>query len=144
MKNLDKIKEKFKDKLENIHIHNQRRIYIDLKDKKDIKEVAKFLFYDLSMRFNIASGVDTRSFIEILYHFSSDDTGEIISIRVKIDKSNPEIESIALVFKAAEWIEREIYELLGIQFKGHPDLRRLLLSDDWPKDKFPLRHEDKK
>jgi NADH-quinone oxidoreductase subunit C len=40
---------------------------------------------------------------------------------------------------AAEWIEREMWELLGIKFLGHPDLRHLLLSDDWPEDNFPLR-----
>ena len=41
----------------------------------------------------------------------------------------------------AEWIEREIWEMLGINFKGHPNLKRLLLAEDWPEDKYPLRNK---
>ncbi len=138
---LEKIKQRFRNKIENIYVHNERRIYVDLKDKNDIKEVAHYVFYDLGMRFNIASGVDARRHLEILYHFSNDFKGQIITFRVKIDKENPEIVSIASVFKAAEWIEREIWELLGINFIGHPNLKRLLLAEDWPEGKCPLRHD---
>lgn len=139
---LEKIKQRFKDKIENVYIHNDRRIYVDLKDKNDIKEVAQYVFYDLGMRFSIASGVDTRRHLEILYHFSDDSKGQIISFRVKINKENPEIVSIAPLFKAAEWIEREIWELLGVNFIGHPNLKRLLLAEDWPQCKYPLRHDE--
>lgn len=141
MEKVEKIKQKFKDKIENVYIHNQRRVYIDLREKDTIKEVAQYVFYDLGLRFNIASGVDARNHLEILYHFSDDPCGQIISFRVKIDKKNPEIVSIAPLFKAAEWIEREIWELLGINFVGHPNLKRLLLAEDWPEGKYPLRHD---
>jgi NADH-quinone oxidoreductase subunit C len=49
------------------------------------------------------------------------------------------LESIAEICPAAEWIEREIWELLGVEFEGHPDLRHLLLDDNWPADDYPLR-----
>jgi len=144
MQILEKIKETFKEKIENVYVHNERRVYIDLKDKNDIEKFAKFMFYDLKMRFNIASGVDTRRGFEILYHFSDDSSGRIISLRAKIDdKDKPEIVSITSVFKAAGWIEREIHELLGINFIGHPNLKRLLLSEDWPACQYPLRHKEK-
>jgi len=143
MQILEKVKEKFKEEIENVYIHNERRIYVDLKNKNDIEKIAKFLFYDLGMRFNIASGVDLKHGFEILYHFSDDSRGQIISLRAKIDKDKPEIVSITPVFKAAGWIEREIHELLGINFIGHPNLKRLLLSEDWPACEYPLRQKEK-
>lgn len=139
MEVVDRIKEKFTDKIEKIYIHNERRAYIDLKDKRDIREVANFMFQRLKLRFNTASALDVRKHMEILYHFSFDDKGQIISIRVKIDKENLEIDSITPLFKAAEWIEREIWEMLGVNFIGHPNLKRLLLSEDWPEGEYPLR-----
>jgi len=137
----DEIKEKLKEKIVDWYQHSSRRIYFSVKPK-DIKEVARFLFRELGLRFAIATGQDTPQGLEILYHFSFDKTGEIISARVLIeDKKNPEIDSLATMFPAAEWIEREMWELLGINFRGHPNLKRLLLAEEWPEGKYPLRHE---
>ena len=72
-----------------------------------------------------------------------EETNLLISLRVKLDKSSLEIDSLAPHFEAANWIEREMHELLGIDFKGHPDLRRLLLGDEWPEDVYPLRRDYK-
>ena len=58
-----------------------------------------------------------------------------------LDRDAPELESIASFCPAAEWIEREIWELLGGEFIDHPDLRHLLLSDDWPEGNYPLRKD---
>ena len=104
--------------------------------------MAKFLFKELSFRFSTASGIDTPLGIEILYHFSDDKSGKIITLRTLIkDKKEPKIQSITPIIKGAEWIEREIWELLGVNFIGHPNLKHLLLIDDWPEGKFPLRKE---
>ena len=81
--------------------------------------------------------------MEILYHFTIEDINLLISLRVKLSKSKLEIDSLAPSFEAANWIEREIHELFGINFKGHPDLRRLLLSDEWPEGVYPLRRDYK-
>ena len=108
---------------------------------EDIPEAAKFIFRDLACRFITASGMETPAGLEILYHFSQDSTGKVISLRARIaDKKNPEIESIAPIITGAEWIEREMWELLGINFKNHPNLKRLLLAEEWPEGKYPLRH----
>ncbi len=136
----DEIKDKLASKIIDWHEHSAKRIYFSIKPG-DIREVASFLFKDLGLRFATATAQDTPQGVEILYHFSFDKTGQIVSARVLIeDKKSPRIDSIAPLFKGAEWIEREMWELLGINFIGHPDLKRLLLADEWPEGKFPLRH----
>ena len=87
--------------------------------------------------------MDTPRGFEILYHFSFDQTGEFYTARVLLeDKNNPRIDSIATIFPGAEWIEREMWEMLGIDFTGHPNLKRLLLSDDCPEGEYPLRQKN--
>jgi NADH:ubiquinone oxidoreductase subunit C len=138
---VERIEEKFVDKILKSFKKSERRIYLDFKPQ-DLPEVAGFVFKDLACRFVIASGTDTPSGIEILYHFSQDSSGKMISLRTLItDKKNPQMASIARIIRGAEWIEREIWELLGVNFIGHPDLKHLLLIDDWPEGKFPLRKD---
>jgi NADH:ubiquinone oxidoreductase subunit C len=81
--------------------------------------------------------------MEILYHFLIEDINLMISLRVKLQKPKLEIDSLVPVFEGANWIEREMHEILGINFKGHPDLKRLLLPDDWPDGVYPLRRDYK-
>ena len=138
---LDDIKQRLKGKISDWYEHNPQRIYFSV-DKQDIREVARVLFKDLGLRYAIASGTDTPKGFEILYHFSFDKTGQMVSVRTLIeDKQNPEIDSLAVISEAFEWIEREMWEMLGIRFIGHPNLKRLLLADDWPEGKYPLRQK---
>ncbi len=136
------IKEKLSGKIISWVERSPKRIYFSVKPG-DIREVTVFLFKELGLRFATASGYDTPGGIEILYHFSLDKEGIIFSVRVLLeDKEKLEIDSIGNLFKGAEWIEREIWELLGVNFKGHPNLKHLLLIDDWPEGKHPLRHDE--
>lgn len=136
---LKNITDRFGDRVLEVNRKSARRAYIQIYPK-DIIEVAKFIFKDLGLRFNIASAVDDFDRFEILYHFSYDQTGVIISVRTMLnDKDNPHIDTITGVAKAAWWIEREIHELFGISFDGNEDLRTLLLPDDWPKGVYPMR-----
>lgn len=137
-----KVKKDLEGKILNWYDKSPKRIYIDVKPQ-DIVNIIRYFHQDVKARFNIASGVHTPKGFEILYHFSPDKLGIVFSIRVLLDKNNPEIESIVPVLKAGEWIEREMWELLGIKFKGHPNLKRLLLADDWPEGKYPLRRDYK-
>jgi len=129
---------RFKDDIIDVFDKSPKRVYIEIKPESIVK-LASYIFKDLGARFNIATGVDARHHMEILYHFVFEDINLLISLRVKLPKSKIEIDSLAPVFEAANWIEREIHEMLGINFNGHPDLRRLLLSDDWPEGVHPLR-----
>jgi Ni,Fe-hydrogenase III component G len=135
------IKEKFQDRIVKIDEKPTSRVYIDFKPS-DIPEAVRFLFKDLGFRFATATGIDTPKGIEILYHFSQDKTGYIITLRTILqDKANPKIKSIAPIITGAEWIEREMWEMMGIDFVGHPNLKRLLLAEQWPQGKHPLRHD---
>ena len=135
---LKNLRERFKKEIISVFDKTPKRVYIEIKPEA-IRDVVQYLFRDLGARFNIASGVDARSHMEILYHFTFEEINLLVSLRVKLDKSRLEIDSLAPLFEGANWIEREMHELLGIGFKGHPDLRRLLLSDDWPEGVYPLR-----
>ncbi|MBU1078393.1 MAG: NADH-quinone oxidoreductase subunit C, partial [Spirochaetes bacterium] len=71
-------------------------------------------------------------------------TGSMINIRVLLDNKKPKVESLVPIFAGAEWVEREMHEMLGIDFKNHPNLVPFLLPEDWPKGKYPLRKDHKK
>ncbi|HUV07854.1 MAG TPA: NADH-quinone oxidoreductase subunit C [Spirochaetia bacterium] len=134
------IKEKFKEDIIDLFDKSPKRVYIEIKPESIIR-VATYIFRDLEARFNIATGVDVRTHMEILYHFSIESMNVLISLRVKLDRSNPEVDSLAPHIKATNWIEREMHELLGINFKGHPNLKRLLLAKEWPEGVYPLRQD---
>ncbi|MBL7084633.1 MAG: NADH-quinone oxidoreductase subunit C [Candidatus Omnitrophica bacterium] len=135
---LKSIKTNFKQDIIDLFDKSVKRVYIEIKPEAIIK-LATYIFNDLGARFNIASGIDLRYHMEILYHFTFEDINLLISLRVKLPKSDLEIDSLSSHIEATNWIEREIHELLGINFRGHPDLRKLLLSDDWPEGVYPLR-----
>jgi len=139
---LENLQKRFKDEIVDVWVKSLTRVYIEI-SPKSIIPVAHHLFKALGARFNIASGVDLRHHMEILYHFTLEEINLVISLRVKLNKPGLEIDSLAPVFEGANWIEREMHELLGINFKGHPDLRRLLLPDNWPQGVYPLRRDYK-
>lgn len=135
---LNSLRERFSEDIVDIFDKSPKRVYVEIK-KSALVQISTYIFRDLGARFNIASGVDLRNHMEIIYHFTIEEINLLISLRVKLTKDNLEIDSLAPIFEAANWIEREMHELLGTNFKGHPDLRRLLLPDEWPKDVYPLR-----
>ena len=128
-----------KDKLIGIEETTERRIYL-LCEAENAHAVNKFLFEDLSLRFVIITGIDSEDCFEMLYHFSNDESGCFVTVKAFIrDREKPAIESITPFVPAAEWIERELHDILGIDFVNHPNLRRLILADDWPEGVYPLR-----
>lgn len=85
------------------------------------------------------SGVDWKDFFYVVYHLSSKKHRHTLVIKAKIsDRVNPQIESVAGIWKTAEMNELEIFDLFGIKFNNHPNLRRLFLDDTWG---FPLRKD---
>lgn len=140
---IHRIKSALGDRLLNLQQPSDKRVYFEV-DSQVIPDTARLLFNDLGARLQTASGVDAPGEMEILYHWALDRIGLLAVCRTRIDRERPEIASITAICPAAEWIEREMWELLGISFPGHPDLRHLLLQDDWPEGKFPLRRDYRK
>lgn len=137
---IEGIKAEFRDRIVNWQEKSPKRYYFTVA-RDDIAEVAQSIFTKHGARFIIASGVDTPEAIEILYHFSFDKLNKIVTVRILVPKEDCEVESIASIISGANWIEREIAELLGVKFLNHPDPGRLLLADDWPEGNYPLRQE---
>jgi len=77
------------------------------------------------------SGVDQETHMEVVYHLVCLDTRREVCIKVKTDRDQPSIPSVTPIWPTADWPEREAYDLLGIDFPGHPNLQRILLTDDW-------------
>jgi Ni,Fe-hydrogenase III component G len=137
---ITRLREGLGEKAVAFHEKSPRRYYVEVRPG-DVPEATRFIFRELGGRFQIASGVDTPSAIEILYHWAFDRHDCIVTFRTKLDRQAPEIDSLAAICKATEWIEREIAELLGVAFRNHPDPRHLLLGDDWPGGQYPLRRD---
>ena len=85
------------------------------------------------------SAVDLADRFDVVYHLYSISHKHHVTLKVKVEKENPVISSVTSVWKAADWQEREVYDMFGIEFEGHPDLRRILLEPDWKG--FPLRKD---
>ena len=79
------------------------------------------------------SGIDypARSEIEVVYHLFSYRLRHACVLKVGVSRDNPELASVSGVWRTAIWQEREIFDLLGVVFTDHPDLRRILLPEDW-------------
>jgi NADH-quinone oxidoreductase subunit C len=112
-------------------------------EKNDLVNVCKALKENEKLKFDFLmclSGVDYKEYFEVVYHLYSMEYGYKITLKVKINHQNPEVDSVSFIWKTANWHEREAYDLLGIKFNNHPDLRRILLPSDWS-DGYPLRKD---
>jgi NADH:ubiquinone oxidoreductase subunit C len=89
------------------------------------------------------STADNGITLEIFYHFTGSHK-KIITLAINLPRDTPEIESMADILIPAGIYERQIHDLFGIFFRGHPDLQRIILNEDWPPDEFPLRKDWKK
>lgn len=106
-------------------------------EAKDIKEVCQFLNENKELYFDTLScltGIDNgpkANSMEVIYHLYSIPFGHKITLKVILDRGEPSLSSVASIWRAADWHEREAYDLVGMTFENHPDLRRILSPDDW-------------
>ncbi len=88
------------------------------------------------------TAVDRKDGFHVVYHLTSSVFRHSVMLRtILTDKANPVVPTVSDVWKAAEYYEREIFDLFGIRFENHPDLRRIFLEDDWVG--YPLRKDYK-
>ena len=83
--------------------------------------------------------VDWKTHLTMVYHLSSTKHRHTIVVKSKLDRTTPVIETVCDIWRTAEFHEREVFEMFGVEFKNHPDLRKLILPDDWVG--YPLRKD---
>ena len=97
------------------------------------------LFFDAMMCITgIDEGVESEN-LAVIYNLHSMKHNHKLEIYVSMPKSDPKVPSVEQIWRVADWFEREVYDMFGIEFEGHRDLRRILLPSDW--EGFPLRKD---
>jgi len=109
-----------------------------------IVDVCRFLKTTTGLEFDYCQDITAvdwpaRKVIEVVYHVYSLVHRHGLVLKAETDREKPTIATVESVWKAATWLEREIYDLFGVNFEGHSDLRRILLPDDWVG--YPLRKD---
>ncbi len=98
-------------------------------------------FFDmLSCVTGVDNGVEAAT-LEVVYNLYSIPFNHHLMIKVLLPRDKPEIESVSHIWKMANWLEREVFDMYGVHFKNHPDLRRILMPADW--EGYPLRKDYK-
>ena len=137
-----KIKKLIYDKFPKSIIENEEGDYIQIKANEWnelavwLKSEPSLLFDSLQCQMGIDIGDDK---LESRYNLHSMELDHYIEIRIAVPRSDPKIPSVEQVWRIADWFERETYDMLGIEYTGHRDLRRILLPDDW--EGWPLRKD---
>jgi len=139
----EKLKGKFKEDILKIEEKVKDKLYINI-NKKKVKDIADYVFNELKARFNISAGTDRRNIhgdFQITHIFSLDSDKIFLLLQTSVDPNDPNIDSITPKVPGANWAEREFRDMIGVNPIGHPDPRRLVLSDDWPENVYPLRKD---
>ena len=116
-----------------------RRVFITVQPQ-DLLDACKVVKEKLGiLHISTISGRDTTTHIEVNYHFAR--PGVVVTVKVLTDRQSPAVRTITELFPGAILYEREVHDILGVKFEGHPDPRRLVLPDDWPAGVYPLRKD---
>jgi len=114
-------------------------------DRSDIREACVLLKEDPACPFNFLSDITCVDWypseprFHIIYHLLSISNKERVRLKVHLNSASPVVESITSVWPGANYFEREVFDLFGIRFTGHPHLRRILMPEDW--EGHPLRKD---
>ncbi len=149
---IDSLVKRFADTISNAEVVSDIRVsaYLGKERDESVKAVCQYLKEDLGFNhLSSETAVDyiQKGEIEVVYHIASYDHSVLLTLKARLPRDEPAIESIVPVYWNANWYEREIYELFGVKYINHPDLRQLVLPEemlgDWPLRKdyegFPNR-----
>lgn len=113
--------------------------------REHLRQVAEFLQSDSQMQFTFLSDVTAvdrfpvEPRFEVNYHLLSIERRERLRLKLRVPGQDPVVESVTAVWPTANWHEREVFDLFGVRFEGHPDLRRILMPENW--EGHPLRKD---
>lgn len=134
---IDQLKIRFSEAIKSTKINRARRITVTF-EKDHIQEIARYMRDEMGFdHVKGVAGVDypTHKKIEVLYFagsFSRPETEDLIVIlKTELPRENPSIPSVTPIWQSAHLHERETFEMFGVKFEGHPDLRKLLTLDNW-------------
>ncbi len=120
-------------------VPRERRAFVRV-PKERLLEAAAFLHDKENLKHvTTITAVDTGEDLQVIYHLRKKDLS--LSLKVNTPYDDPKVPSITGVYNGAALYEREVYDLMGVVPEDHPDLRRLILADEWPEGVFPLRKE---
>jgi Ni,Fe-hydrogenase III component G len=139
--NANEVAQLIKRYADDVKIAGVRQVFATTDKERYIEALTALRDNDLKHLTTI-TGVDRGDSIDVIYHIHCGES--LLNLKLSVPKTDLEIETVTDIFPGAILYERELAEMLGVQVKGHPDPRRLFLSDDWPTGKFPLRKEVKK
>ena len=123
-----------------VRVQRQRRIFAEVPYQNFI-EVFEYAVGKLGFCILCTiTGLDEIDKIAFIYHVARED-GTILNIKTGVPKEDPSIKTITYLYPGADIYERELMDLLGVKIEGLPEGKRYPLSDDWPKDQFPLRKD---
>jgi NADH-quinone oxidoreductase subunit C len=125
-------------------IWGETTVYVD---PARVHEIISWLHDDSSQQYDFLSDVTAVEYrdpevpVEVVWHLRSLPYRRFLRLKVQLPKGQPmEVASVYDIYKSADWLERECYDMFGIQFRGHPDLRRILMWESY-KEGFPLRKD---
>lgn len=140
--NIEEIKSKLEKAISGIKLRAVRESLL-IEDPAALTAVAAFLKNSPDFRFDYLSsvtGADYLEFLESVYHlYSIEKRSGTLVLRVRVPKSNPRVPSLVPIYRGAEFQEREAYDMYGIVYEKHPDLRRLFMWDGY--EGFPMRKD---
>lgn len=118
--------------------------FVIMNEGSPIREVVSFLKAEGFNHLQTLTGVDyllqgRSPRFEVVYQFYSIDQRIALRLRLQVSEERPEVDSIVDLFPSANFFEREVFDLLGIRFNGHPNLKRILLPQNW--EGYPLRKD---
>jgi NADH-quinone oxidoreductase subunit C len=136
----ERVKERFGERV--LEVSEKKPDPFIVIDPAAIVEIGTFMRDDPELAMDCLSnesGVDYKDRIEVVYHLFSYSKRHGAVFKIKLPRENPTVATLEEVWKSANWMEREIFDLLGVNFEGHSDLRRILMPEDWIG--YPLRKD---
>jgi len=137
LKDLEKV---FPEHIVDTKVMQNRRLWAEIKPE-GLMDIMAYLHHEGFDHLSCISGMDYTDTLGVVYHLWSYSKRRILQIDMEISSKKPVVPSLTSIWKSADWHERETYDLMGIKFKDHPNLKRIYLPDDWKG--HPLRKKVK-
>ena len=141
---VEKLQERFPDEIVRIEESAGQTAVVVRREK--VVEILRFLHDDVELLFHHLADLTAVDWLgkktprfEVVYNLYSIRYKQFLRVKAQVPEDDPCIDTVTSIWKAANWFEREVHDMFGIVFEGHPDLRRLLMPEDW--EGYPLRKD---